>query len=507
MPEQITGGIDTQRKLRVCIKSFGCQMNEYDSEVAAGLLEAAGYKIVQNSKTSSVIPAKAGIQSSGSPIKAFGDDKEENADVYLMNTCSVREHAEDRVYGRLGMLGKIKRENPNLIVGLMGCMVEEHREKLFKRFPSLDLMIGTRNIKELPALIDEVRRSRKQVAQIKQDGISIEYTDQIKRRGTFHAWLPIMTGCDKVCTYCIVPKTRGSEVSMPVREVYREASRLASEGVKWITLLGQNVNSYRGDVVQTVGADPRVRPESKHGPAHGSAPTSVSFPQLLEMLCEIEGLDRISFTTSHPSDATEELFQVIARNSKISRRFHLPLQSGSDRVLKRMKRLHTIEHYRAQIDRLRSLVPGISVTTDLISGFSGETEEDHQATLEAMRQIRFDSAFMYKYSLRPGTPAAKLKDDVTPQVKAARHAELLALQKTITRENRELNFGKTVTVCVEERSSRDPRRFIGRTDQDQKMVFEVGAPLVGARAYEPGDFVRARITGLVHETYVGESPG
>ena len=205
-------------------------MNAYDSEVAEGLLSHQGYELVPDALES----------------EAHSRNVRVNADVFLMNTCSVREHAEDRVYGRLGMLSKYKETHPDLIIGLMGCMVEEHREKLFRRFPALDLMVGTRNIKELPELIEEVRKNRRQVAKIRHDGISIEYTDQISRKGRFHAWLPIMTGCNKVCTFCIVPITRGSEVSMPARDVYREASRLVSEGVKWITLLGQNVNSYNG---------------------------------------------------------------------------------------------------------------------------------------------------------------------------------------------------------------------------------------------------------------------
>ena len=263
-------------EMKVLLKTFGCQMNEYDSEVAMGLLEAAGFEVVAGD---SHPEQSEGSKSIDPSAKNQPQDDIGKVDVVLMNTCSVREHAEDRVFGRLGRLGKIKKENPNLILGLMGCMVEEHREKLFKRFPQLDLMVGTRNIKELPALIEEVRHTRKKVSRIKQDGISIEYTDLIKRAGSFHAWLPIMTGCDKVCTYCIVPITRGSEVSMPAREVYREASRLVSEGVKCITLLGQNVNSYAGQ--------------------------GVNFSGLLEILCAIEGLERISFTTSHPHDATE----------------------------------------------------------------------------------------------------------------------------------------------------------------------------------------------------------
>lgn len=421
-------------------------MNEYDSQVASGLLKSKGYEIV-------------------------GGQGE--ADIFIMNTCSVREHAEDKVYSRLGKLGKIKRSRPDLMIGLMGCMVEEHREKLFKRFPQLDFMVGTRNINELSSIIEEVTRTRKQVAKIKHDGISIEYTDLIERRQSFYAWLPIMTGCNKVCTYCIVPLTRGSEVSMPEREVYREAARLAGEGVKWITLLGQNVNSYMG------------------------ASENVSFPELLEMLCGIDGLERISFTTSHPSDATEGLFRVIARNPKISRRFHLPLQSGSDRMLKRMKRLHTYQEFKDKIDLMRRLIPDISVTTDLIAGFSGETEEDHQATLRALEEIRFDAAFIYKYSVRAQTPAARLKDEVATDVKERRHHELLSLQKKIGNENSRNSLGKIVNCFVEAESSKRPGQLIGRTDHDRKVVFpEGGAGLIGT-------FVQVELTGVEHETFSG----
>jgi len=422
-----------------------------------------------------------------------------------MNTCSVREHAEDKVYSRLGMLSKIKRRKPEMIIGLMGCMVEEHREKLFKRFPQLDLMVGTRNIKELPVLIEEVKQNRRQVARIKQDGISIEYTDQIKRHGKFHAWLPIMTGCDKVCTYCIVPITRGSEVSMPAREVYKEASRLVEEGVQWITLLGQNVNSYNGASGTVIARSPEGTTKQSTGTEIASALLGVlprndkrpiNFPQLLEMLCEIEGLKRISFTTSHPHDATEELFQVIKRQPKISRRFHLPLQSGSDRILKRMKRLHTYEEYKAKIDRLRELVPDISMTTDIIAGFSGETEEDHQATMHALSEIRYDGAYIYKYSLRPATPAAKLPDDVPLEIKERRNHELLALQKKITVENSRQWIGKTVTAIVEEQSAKNLKNVIARTDQDKKIVLEGDSSLVG-------QFVQIRLDDISHETFLG----
>ena len=438
-------------------------MNEYDSQVALGLLKNDGFTAAPS---------------------------EDEADVVIMNTCSVREHAEERVYGRLGMLGKAKKQKPEMIVGLMGCMVEEHREKLFKRFPQLDFMVGTRNISELPSIIEDVQKHRKQVSKIKQDGISIEYSDLIERTHPFYAWLPIMTGCDKVCTYCIVPITRGKEVSMPAREVYREASRLVGEGVKWITLLGQNVNSYSSE---RMSKSSRTVPDA---PVSGAMDDRINFPQLLEMLCEIEGLERISFTTSHPQDATEELFEVIAKNTKISRRFHLPLQSGSDQMLKRMKRLHTFAEYKEKIDLMRRLIPNVSVTTDIIAGFSGETEEDHQATARALEEIRYDSAYIYKYSVRPATPAAKLPDDVSLETKKRRNHELLAIQKQIEIENSRQWLGRTIQVFVEEQSGKNPKNLLSRTDQDKRVVFEGGPELIGT-------FVAVELKDLRHETFIG----
>lgn len=454
------------KKKKVFIKNFGCQMNVYDSQVAAGILEQEGFEVIAEAED----PEEC--------LDAFGKPRlSKGADIVLMNTCSVRDHAEERVWGRLGMLGKEKKENPELIIGLMGCMVEEHREKLFKRFPYLDLMIGTRNIKELPELIRQVQEKHKQAARIKQDGISIEYSEYTKREGGYHAWLPIMTGCNKVCTFCVVPMTRGREVSMPAAEVCREAGRLVADGVKWITLLGQNVNSYAGNGECGTG--------------------NAGFPELLKMLCKIDGLERISFMTSHPQDATEELFQVIAKNPKIGRRFHLPLQSGSDRILKRMKRLHAYAEYKAKIDRLRERVPEISITTDIIVGFSGETDEDHRATRRAMEELRFDSAFIYKYSTRPGTPAAQLPDDVPFETKVARNQELLQLQREITEQKSLALIGKAFSVFVEGRSADNPKEQVGRMDQDRRLIFLSEQDLAGK-------FVRLELTGLHHETFIGE---
>ena len=454
------------KKLKVSIRTFGCQMNMYDTEVAEGILQHQGYQISSTYE--------------GDGSQALLPETLKEADVVLMNTCSVREHAEDRVFSRLGMMGKAKRTRPELIVGLMGCMVEEHKEKLFKRFPQLDLMVGTRNIKELPALIEEVQKNRRQVARIKQEGISIEYTDQIQRRGTYHAWLPIMTGCNKVCTFCIVPITRGSEVSMPARDVYREAVRLAGEGVKWMTLLGQNVNSYNG--TQDTG--------------HTTQDSRFSFPELLDQLCEIKGLEAISFTTSHPHDATEELYRVIAKNPKISRRFHLPLQSASNRMLKRMKRLHSYEEYRDKIQKMRAMIPGVAVTTDIIVGFSGETEEDHAETARALKEIRYDGAYIYKYSVRKGTPADKLEDDVPLAVKEARNAELLEIQHAVRDENHRAYAGMTFDVFGEKINSRNQAQIIGRSRNEKRVIFDGGFEHIGA-------FHKVKITGLRNETFFG----
>lgn len=452
-------------------------MNVYDSEVARGVLKHSGFDIIQEFVSDA--------------SKDTGVDAK--ADIFLMNTCSVREHAEDRVYSRLGALGKEKKQNPDLIVGLMGCMVEEHKEKLFKRFPQLDLMVGTRNIKDLPQLIEEVQRGRRQVSKIKQDGISIEYTDLIQRSSEFFAWLPIMTGCNKVCTFCIVPTTRGREVSMEAREVYREASRLVDEGVKWITLLGQNVNSYNGH--QTTDCRPQTI-ENQSGPlAMDRGP--ISFPELLDMLCEIKGLERISFTTSHPHDATKELYEVIARNPKISRRFHLPLQSGSDRMLKRMKRLHTYAEFKDKIDRMRAMIPGVSVTSDIIAGFSGETEEDHEATVKALKELRFDGAFIYKYSVRPGTPASKLEDDVSIHVKEERNQELLKIQKCISTEINGTYLNQTKEVFVEGINPKNPAQVLGRSHEEKKVVFQGEKALLGT-------FRKVKFKALRHETFLGE---
>ncbi len=425
-------------------------MNTYDSQVALGFLKDSGYDLISDEK---------------------------QADIILINTCSVREHAEDRVYGMLHSLKRNKQKNKNLIIGVLGCMVEEHREKLFQKFPYVDLLCGTRNLKDLPKLIEDVKKKKEQIARINQEGIGVEYLETAHRESKIHAFLPIMTGCNKACTYCIVPITRGPEVSVASSEILKEANRLAGEDFKHITLLGQNVNSYGKDSME-----------------------EMSFAELLGELNKIRGIEKISFTTSHPEDATPTLFEAIRNLEKVSRRFHLPLQSGSDKILKRMKRLHTIRDYKEKIDLLRREVPDISITTDIILGFPGESEEEYLDTKKALEQIRFDGAFIFKYSERPGTPAARLKDDVPLEIKKKRNQELLDLQKGITKENNARRVGCRYKVLVEEPSMKNPEEFLGRSVQDQKVVFSAS----DSKKVKAGEMVMAKLISVSGDTFRGE---
>jgi len=427
-------------------------MNEYDTQLATGLLVQQGYQLTPD---------------------------ETQADAIIFNTCSVREHAEDRVFGQLGSFSHQKKvDGRRLILGVMGCMTENYKGDLFNRFPELDFIVGTRNVKDVPRVLNRVMEGERRVTALDQEGVGIEYSEFTKHNSPVHVWLPIMTGCDKVCTFCIVPKTRGVEVSKPAREVIAEVKRLASLGYKAVTLLGQNVNSYGKDFSNS-GAE------------------AITFPRLLARLAEIDGIEMIAFTTSHPSDAVPELFDVIRKNPKITRRFHLPLQSGSDKILRRMKRLHTLDEYRAKVDRLRETVPGVSMTTDIIVGFPGETNEDFELTRKALEDIKYDSAFIYKYSLRPGTPAETLADDVPLSEKKRRNSELLDLQDRISDFKNQSLIGTVHRGIVEKENARVPGEIVLRTWTDKKII-------ISGTASDRGKVMTARITKLVNETFFGE---
>lgn len=433
--------------MKIVLKTYGCQMNDFDSDMAAGLLKKEGHEIVT-------------------------DDT--SADVILFNTCSVRQHAEDRVLGQLAELKAEKKKRPDLVIGVMGCMVENYKTKFFADYPHVDILIGTRSIPELPKAIETVRTERRQVLELAKTGFGYDLLEMPRLEGKFHAYLPIMTGCDKVCSFCIVPYVRGREISRPLREVVDEVRRLAEIGVKHVTLLGQNVNSYSNKLTD-----------------------SADFATLLRACAKVPGIEKIGFTTSHPQDAYEELFQAIRDEEKISRRFHLPLQSGSDFILERMKRDHTLAEYRKKIDRMRELIPDIAVTTDIIVGFPGETEADYEATKKALADIQFDGAFIFKYSPRPHTAAARWEDATPLAEKNRRNNELLNLQKEITKRKNQTWLGRTVKVMVEDMSKKSREEVLARTWQEKKVVFKGSGALIGSS-------LRVRLEQVFDETYRAE---
>ena len=401
------------RPLTCCINTFGCQMNARDSEKLLGILEAIGY---------------------------VASDTEE-ADFVLYNTCTVRENANLRVYGRLGQLGARKKKHPHMMIALCGCMMQEKEvvEKIRKSYRYVDLIFGTHNIFKLAELLYECLSGRKRVFDV------WEKTDQIiedlpsDRKFGFKAGVNIMFGCNNFCSYCIVPYVRGRERSRKPEDIVAEVKKLASEGVVEVMLLGQNVNSYGKNLENPI-----------------------SFAKLLTMVEEVEGIERIRFMTSHPKDLSDELIEVMAHSKKICKHLHLPVQSGSSRILKLMNRKYTKEHYLELVDKIRTAVPDIAITTDIIVGFPGETEEDFQETLDVVRKAKYDSAFTFIYSKRSGTPAAKMPDQVPDDVVHERFDRLLKVVNEAAKEQNGKLTGNTELVLVEEIDEKDDTMVTGR---------------------------------------------
>jgi tRNA-2-methylthio-N6-dimethylallyladenosine synthase len=417
------------------IQTFGCQMNERDSETLAGMLTELGY--------------------------VETDDKKA-ADVAIINTCSVRENADKRFFGTLGQLKKIKEVRPDFVVCICGCMMQQQHiiDTVKSKYPWVDLIFGTHNIHEFPGLLKNVKEERiKQVA-ILEDGGEIVEGLPAKREFRHKAFVNIMYGCDNFCTYCIVPFTRGRERSRKPEEIFKEVRALVKDGVKEITLLGQNVNSYHG---------------------------GVDFADLIHMLDEVEGLERIRFMTSHPKDLSDKLIEAYRTCKKLSPYIHLPVQSGSDRVLERMNRKYTSKDYLELIAKLRSAVPELSVTTDIIVGFPGETEEDFQQTLDLCHKVGFDSAFTFIYSVRKGTPAEEYGDQVPESVKHQRFNRLVDVINHYAAEKNKAYAGRVVSVLVDGPSKTDPAMVSGRTDTNKLVDF----PGTGQK---PGDVVNVEIT-------------
>ena len=413
------------------IKTFGCQMNEYDSD-----------------KMRDVLLAAEGMSLTDDPAAA---------DVLLMNTCSVREKAQDKVFSLLGEWRLLKQQRPQVLIGVGGCVASQEGEGITARAPFVDLVFGPQTLHRLPEMIRRAKRSGR--SQVDVSFPEIEKFDRLPepRAERATAFVSIMEGCSKYCSFCVVPYTRGEEISRPFDSVLAEISRLAAQGVREVTLLGQNVNAYRGVAADGAGTD---------------------LATLIHYVAAIGGIERIRFTTSHPLDFDDSLIEAYANVPKLTHALHLPVQSGSDRILAAMKRGHTALEYRQKIRRLRAVRPGICVSTDLIVGFPGETEADFEATLALVADVGFDQSFSFIYSRRPGTPAASLPDEVPHEVKQSRLERLQSLLNAQARAISAAMVGSRQRILVERPAKRDPRELAGRTDNNRWVNFP--APATGA---------------------------
>ncbi len=421
------------RKLRFHIETFGCQMNARDSEKLSGILREIGY---------------------------VEEAKEEQADFVLYNTCTVRENANLRIYGRLGTLNSVKkRSNPGLKIAVCGCMMQEPDEvqTIREKYRFVNLVFGTHNIFRLAELMYRMETEERMVIEVWEGTDEIVEDLPAVRKYPFKSGVNIMFGCNNFCTYCIVPYVRGRERSRNPLDIIREIEQLSKDGVKEVMLLGQNVNSYGKTL-----------------------PEPLSFSELLREVEKVPGIERIRFMTSHPKDLSDDLIEVLGSSEKICSHFHLPLQSGSSRLLEKMNRHYTKERYLEIVEKLRRAVPDISITTDIIVGFPGETEEDFLETLDVVRKVRFDSAFTFIYSKRTGTPAAKMPDQVPEDIVKDRFDRLLALVQTIGQEVSGRDVGRTLPVLVEEQNRQDPHMVSGRLSNNTMVHFKGGTDLVGS---------------------------
>jgi tRNA-2-methylthio-N6-dimethylallyladenosine synthase len=425
------------------IETFGCQMNVHDSRQMAVLMEAEGYELTCDAR---------------------------QADLILMNTCSIREKAQQKALSELGRLIKLKANKPQLLVGFGGCLAQHMGGKVYKRFADVDFVFGTHNIHRLPLMVDQVVRDGKKIT---ETGFSPQITSinifAPPVNGSVSSFVSIMQGCDNYCAYCVVPYLRGPEMSRTPEDITDEIKKLAAQGVKEVTLLGQNVNSYGKNLTDTC-----------------------DFPTLIKKINEIDGIERIRFTTSHPKDLSEALIDCFTSVPKLCEHIHLPVQSGSSRVLKLMNRKYTAEEYLRKVDHLRRVCPSISITSDIIVGFPGETQKDHQETIDMMEKIRFDSVFSFMYSKREGTAACNLSHEVPLREKQLRLEELQRLQEKHTQEKNTALEGSVQEVLVEGRSKNSQQDLMGRT-RSWKIVNFKGAPEIA------GKLIRVEITrGFLH---------
>ncbi|MFW5976657.1 MAG: tRNA (N6-isopentenyl adenosine(37)-C2)-methylthiotransferase MiaB [Bacillota bacterium] len=421
----------TKNNKKYYIITYGCQMNEHDSEKIAGMLEEIGY-----SKTDSL----------------------KNADLIFINTCTIRENAEDKVFGKVGSLKKYKRKNPDLIIGIGGCMMqtETAAERIYKKHPQVDLIIGTHNIHKLPELIQNIENKDNRIYEVWEEAQGLIPDIPSRREGDYKAWVSIIRGCNNFCSYCIVPYVRGRERSRAPETIIKEIKSLIDKGVKEITLLGQNVNSYGKDL-----------------------DSNIDFSELLKKIDIISGIKRIRYMTSHPRDFDQKLIDTIKNSKHICEHFHLPVQSGSTRILKKMNRGYTREEYITLIENIRKAIPQASITTDIIVGFPEETEKDFQETLSLVKKIRFDMAYTFIYSPRQGTPAARLEDQIQDEIKNDRLQRLMNKQNKISHEKNKKLKGKVLKVLIEGESKNDPDTYSGRSRTNKLVIIPKDESLKG----------------------------
>lgn len=439
-----------ENELKYYIETYGCQMNEHDSEKIAGLLQAVGYQ------------------------KA---EQMQQADLILFNTCCVRDHAEKKVFGNIGALKPLSQQKSGLIVAVCGCMMqqEEVAKKLMQTFPFVKIVFGTNNMNELPSMLYRAVMYRERVFNVQKANISstaVEDVPMVRKKRPL-ATVNIMQGCDNFCTYCIVPYVRGREWSRPAEDILMEVRGLVEQGYREVMLLGQNVNSY-----------------GKKG-----GETSMDFADLLEQIAAGTGISRIRFMTSHPKDISKKLLEKIAGHENICKQLHLPVQSGSSRVLMRMNRGYTREEYLRLVETAREIVPGIALTTDIIVGFPGESEEDYAQTLSLVREVGYDAAFTFVYSPRKGTKAAEFPEQVPEQIKQQRIVRLIELQSELTYESNLRYVGKKELILVEDVSKKDEQSICGRTDSGKMVNFKGPKEKIGS--FVPVEILEAKRTTLL----------
>ncbi len=434
-------------KKQVYIETYGCQMNVADTELVMGILNNNGYDLA--------------------------NDVHE-ADVVFLNTCSIRDNAEQRIYGRLGNLKTIKDQKPGMVVGILGCMAERLRSDLIEKKKLVDMVVGPDEYRRLPELLDVVYSGGKGI------GVKLSRTETYDdimpyREDGLQAWISVMRGCDKFCTYCVVPFTRGRERSRSLESIVKEVEHLSEKGFREVSLLGQNVNSYIDN-----GND---------------------FADLLAAVAAVDRGMRVRFTTSHPQDLSDKLLYTIAENENLCNYIHLPVQSGSNRILELMNRTYTVEHYLELIEKARKIIPGVSFSTDIITGFPTETLEDHLMTLDVMEKVKYDGAYMFKYSPREGTKAFRMEDDVPEEVKTKRLQQIIELQQRHSLELNNRLIGTTERLLVEGFSKKSDQFLAGRTDSNKVAIFPVQDGI------SEGDYVDVKIERVTSATLFGEVVG